>query len=65
VRIGDFKSERAADPETYYITDHYINYEWILFRLSRVRRDAPRGLFRGARRSAVANKRRSSPRWGA
>jgi hypothetical protein len=28
-----------ADPVTYYITDHYINYPWILVRLASVSRD--------------------------
>ncbi len=58
VRIDE--NERAmrmrADPETYYITDHYVAYPWMLVRLSSVsledldeilegawRRSAPRG----------------------
>jgi hypothetical protein len=55
----------AADPETYYITDHYLNYEWMLVRLGRVHPDAMRDLLRGAwqRASAAASKKRkSSPR---
>jgi hypothetical protein len=48
----------AADPETYYITDHYLNYPWILVRLSRVGPDAMRDLLRGAWRSAAAQKGR-------
>jgi len=28
-----------ADPETFYITDHYLNYPWILVRLASVRED--------------------------
>jgi hypothetical protein len=52
----------ASDPETYYITDHYLNYEWILIRLSRVRTDALRDLIRMAWRLAGASKRRSSKR---
>jgi hypothetical protein len=48
----------AADPETYFITDHYLNYEWILVRLSRVEPDAMRDLLLGAWRSAAAGKRR-------
>ena len=28
-----------ADPEKFYITDHYLNYPWMLVRLSKVRRD--------------------------
>jgi hypothetical protein len=50
----------AADPETYYITDHYLNYEWILIRLSRVQPDALRDLIRMAWRLASTSKRRSS-----
>jgi hypothetical protein len=34
----------AADPETFYITDHYLKYPWILVRLSRVSPDALRDL---------------------
>jgi len=29
----------SADPEKFYITDHYLNYPWMLVRLSKVRRD--------------------------
>ena len=55
----DFEQREALmahDPETYYITDHYLNYEWILVRLSRVRPDALRDLLRGAARFASASK---------
>ena len=48
----------AADPETYYITDHYLNYPWILVRLARVHPDALRDLIRMAWRSAAESKRR-------
>lgn len=50
----------AADPETYYITDHYRNYPWVLVRLERVHTDALRDLLGGARRLAAAEKRRES-----
>jgi len=30
----------STDPETYFITDHYRNYPWILVRLSKVHPDA-------------------------
>jgi hypothetical protein len=29
-------SRMRADPETFYITDHYLNYPWMLVRLSSV-----------------------------
>ena len=34
----------AADPDVYYITDHYLNFPWVLVRLSRVHPDALRDL---------------------
>jgi len=46
----------AEDPNTYYITDHYVKYPWILVRLSRVHPDALRDLLRGAHRFAAAGK---------
>ena len=54
----------AADPDTYYLTDHYRNYPWILVRLPRVHPDALRDLLRGAVRlaSAQASRRRSKAR---
>jgi hypothetical protein len=46
--VGTTMEERAemmaAEPDTYYITDHYLNYPWILVRLSRVHPDALRDL---------------------
>jgi hypothetical protein len=54
----------AADPETYYITDHYLKYPWVLVRLSRVHADALRDLLRRALRlaSASAKPRRTTAR---
>ena len=52
----------AADPETYFITDHYLNYEWILVRLDRVDPDALRDLLLGAWRSAAADKKKKKKR---
>jgi hypothetical protein len=52
----------AADPDTYYITDHYLNYKWMLVRLARVHPDALRDLIRMAWRSAAAGKRGVSQR---
>ncbi len=46
--VGTTLEERAemmaAEPDIYYITDHYLNYPWILVRLSRVHPDALRDL---------------------
>ncbi|MGQ0735511.1 MAG: MmcQ/YjbR family DNA-binding protein [Acidobacteriota bacterium] len=38
----------AADPGTYYVTDHYVNYASILVRLSRIHQDALRDLLKMA-----------------
>jgi hypothetical protein len=50
----------AADPDTYFITDHYLNYEWVLVRLQRVSSDAMRDLLRAAHKSAAAHKKPST-----
>jgi hypothetical protein len=60
----DFEQRDALieeDPETYYITDHYLKYPWVLVRLPRIDPDAMRDLIRMAWRSATATKRRASP----
>jgi len=48
----------AAEPETYFITDHYREYEWVLVRLSHVRADALSDLLQTALRAASPAKRR-------
>jgi hypothetical protein len=62
--VGMSRDEReellAADPDTYYLTDHYLNYPWILVRLPRVHPDALRDLLRGAIR--LAGRAPSAPR---
>lgn len=55
--IDDREALMAADPATYFITDHYLNYPWILVSLARVHPDAMRDLLRGAWRSASAEKK--------
>jgi hypothetical protein len=55
--IEDRQELIAADPETYFITDHYMNYPWILVNLARVHPDAMRDLLRAAWRSAAAEKK--------
>jgi hypothetical protein len=46
----------AAEPDVYYITDHYLNYPWVLVRLSRVHPDALRDLLGRALRLAAKSK---------
>jgi hypothetical protein len=61
----DFEQRKeliAGDPDTYYITDHYLNYEWVLVRLSRVQPEALGDLIRMAWRWAAASKSRGSRR---
>ncbi len=50
----------ADDPETYFITDHYRDYEWVLVSLAKVRPDALRDLLRTAHLAASAKKARPS-----
>jgi hypothetical protein len=50
----------AADPATYFITDHYLKYPWVLVRMSRVHPDALRDLLHRAARLAAATKSRST-----
>jgi hypothetical protein len=55
----DFEQRAAlmeADPETYFITDHYLNYEWVLVRLDRADPEALGDLLRGAWQAAAADK---------
>jgi hypothetical protein len=53
IDVEDREILMAADPETFYITDHYLNYPWILVRLSNVRTDQLRDLLRQAWRLAA------------
>src|SRR5271163_4620935 len=52
----------AAEPEVYYITDHYLKYPWVLVRLSRVHPDAMRDLLTRALRLASMAGRGTSGR---
>jgi hypothetical protein len=60
--IDDREELITADPETYFVTDHYLKYPWILVRMSRVHPDAMRDLLGAARRSAAASKRPATRR---
>ena len=50
VRIDlDHRAELLeADPDVYYLTDHYLNFPVVLVRLSRIHPDALKGLLRMA-----------------
>lgn len=50
----------AAEPDTYYLKDHYLNYPVILVRLSRIHIDALRDLLGMAWRFADAKTTRRS-----
>ena len=60
--IEDRGDLMAADPETYFITDHYLKYPYILVNLERVHPDALHDLLLAAWRSAAAQKRRPKSR---
>jgi hypothetical protein len=47
----------AADPETYYTTDHHRNYPWVLARISKLHSDAVHDLLQMASRTATQKKR--------
>jgi hypothetical protein len=58
----DFEQREALlgdDPETYYVTEHYVNHPLVLVRFSRVRHDQLRDLLAAARRCVLAHAGRS------
>jgi len=54
----------AADPKTYYLTDHYVGYPCVLIRLRHVHPDALQDLVRMAYRFVSTTKPRTRPRKG-
>ncbi len=52
----------AAEPDVYYVTDHYAPYPSVVVRLSRVHRDALRDLLGMALRFANEKPKKKSPR---
>jgi len=54
----------ADDPDTYYLKDHYKNYDVVLVRLKRVSKDAMQDLLAGAwrRANAATPRTRKRPR---
>ena len=49
----------GADPDTFYLTDHYVDYPIVLVRLRRIRPDALRDLLHGAWRFVSSGRERS------
>jgi len=49
----------AEAPETYYVTDHYVNYPMVLVRLSHIRVDELRDLLNSAWRFVTSEKKRT------
>jgi hypothetical protein len=45
----------AEAPETYYLTDHYVNHPVVLVRLSRIQHDQLRDLLAAGRRCVLAH----------
>ena len=45
----------ADDPETYYLTEHYVNHPVVLVRLARLRHDQVRDLIAAARQCVLAH----------
>ena len=64
--VGVDFDERAemmeADPEKFYITDHYLNYPWMLVRLFKVRPDQLRDLLTASWRRAAPKSLKTSLR---
>ena len=58
VKVGDEERDilMAADPKTFFITDHYVGYPTVLVRLSRVRKGVLREVLERAWRR-IAPKR--------
>jgi hypothetical protein len=52
----------AEAPETYYVTDHYVDYPVVLVRLSQIRIDQLQDLLGSAWRFVTAQKRRTASR---
>jgi hypothetical protein len=53
----------AAAPDVYYVTDHYVDDNAVLVRLSRVNPDMLRGLLGMAYKFVTANVAPRSPSW--
>jgi hypothetical protein len=56
--IDDRDTLIEADPDVYYLKDHYVGYPCILMRLAKVHADALRGLVVGAYRYVSEKKKK-------
>jgi len=61
VAFDDRTELLAAAPDVYYVTDHYLNYNAVLVRLSRVTPDVLRDLLGMAHKFVTAHEARRSP----
>lgn len=53
----------SEEPKTYYVTDHYVNYPYVLVRLAYIRQDALRDLLlTGWRFVSTTNRRQTQKR---
>jgi hypothetical protein len=60
--FGEREELQAAEPEIYFLEDHYLNYPWVLVRLPRIHPDALRDLLSRALRLASDAKRGKAAR---
>lgn len=58
VDFGDRDELIAADPDVYYVTDHYVGYPSVLVRLAKIRRDSLEGLLKMSRGFLIAKEKR-------
>lgn len=59
LRLGDLDEQEdliAADPQAFYITDHYAGHPFVLARLARIRQAQLREIFEAAWRNAASKK---------
>jgi len=50
----------ATDPDVYFITDHYLNYEYVLVNLKKVSREALEDMIRRSNNLATAGKKKKA-----
>jgi hypothetical protein len=50
----------ATDPDVYFITDHYLNYEYVLVNLKKVSREALEDMIRRSYNLATAGKKKKA-----